>query len=82
MPRVLSHMRKYNAKGTLVVPQWFSASFWPLLCTQGTFIKEVTDLVYLPCVKEAYVPSRIEGGFFGVSDLKFSMLALKLDYIK
>ena len=31
--RVLKKMESCNAKGILVVPEWRSANFWPLLCS-------------------------------------------------
>ena len=33
--RVLCHMRDCKAVGTLIVPMWKSAQFWPLLCSDG-----------------------------------------------
>lgn len=33
--RVLCHARACNARGTLLVPIWKSAPFWPLLCPDG-----------------------------------------------
>ena len=46
---VLSHMRSCKARGTLVVPMWRSACFWPLLCTDGVhFNSFVADWMYLP----------------------------------
>ena len=78
--RVLNHMRKGHSKGTLIVPKWYSASFWPLLVENGEFIEEIKEFVYLPTSKHAYIPSRIKGGLFGVQDLKFDMLAMKVDF--
>ena len=31
VPRVIQHARKCKAQGTLVVPEWPSAPFWPIL---------------------------------------------------
>ena len=36
VPRVIRHAQNTNAKGTLVVPQWLSSLFWPLLFPDGT----------------------------------------------
>ena len=36
IPRVIRHAQKSKAKGTLVVPQWLSSPFWPLLYPNGT----------------------------------------------
>lgn len=41
--------------GALVVLKWDSASFWPLLCPDGThFDQFVKGVVYLPTQKEFY----------------------------
>ena len=48
VPRVIRHAQNTNAKGTLVVPQWVSSPFWPLLFPDGTspatFVKEWLEL--------------------------------------
>ena len=36
--RVLCHMRDCKAVGTLIVPMWKSAQFWPLLCSDGVHL--------------------------------------------
>ena len=72
----------------------FDSRYWNPRCeTVDTFTADwsneknwIVPPVYLvPRVlshmRRSYV-SRIEGGLFGVSDLKFSMLALKMDYSK
>ncbi|VDI81742.1 Hypothetical predicted protein [Mytilus galloprovincialis] len=47
--KVLRYMRQCMAQGTIVLPLWKSASYWPILCPTGEgFIKEVKDvLTYL-----------------------------------
>ncbi|VDI42225.1 Hypothetical predicted protein [Mytilus galloprovincialis] len=41
IPRVLMYMRQCKAVGTLILPYWPSASFWPMLCPFGDgFISE------------------------------------------
>ena len=36
--RAVNKMMVDRARGVLVVPQWTSAVFWPLLCPNGHFI--------------------------------------------
>ena len=31
VPRVIRHIAHYKAVGTLIVPEWFSSPFWPML---------------------------------------------------
>ena len=33
--RVLIHMRNCKASGSLIVPLWHSAPFWPIICPDG-----------------------------------------------
>ncbi|XP_069109284.1 LOW QUALITY PROTEIN: uncharacterized protein [Argopecten irradians] len=55
--RVLCYMQQCGAYGTMVVPMWRSASFWPFLCPSGDgFIPEVVGFIYLPTNKESYTP--------------------------
>ncbi|XP_069112417.1 uncharacterized protein [Argopecten irradians] len=79
--RVLKYMRQCSAYGTMVVPLWRSASFWPFLCPTGDgYIPEVVGMVYLPTNKQSYMPGRGNKYLFGNVDLPFRMLALRLDF--
>ncbi|XP_067670629.1 uncharacterized protein [Haliotis asinina] len=69
IPRVIGYMAECKAVGTLVVPEWKSSNFWPILCSQSQYIPQVKDCIYLPRSREAYVASRIRGGLFGEHDL-------------
>jgi len=35
IPRVIQHARNCRAQGTLIVPEWSSAPFWPMLFPRG-----------------------------------------------
>lgn len=79
--RVLAKMSEDEIKGALVVPMWKSASFWPMLCSDGSnsncFVKGV---VYLPTLKDFYVCGKSYESMFGNVDLDFPMLCLKIDF--
>jgi hypothetical protein len=50
-------MKQCRAYGTVVLPMWKSASFWPMLCPAGDgFIKEVMGVSDLPTNKHSYIP--------------------------
>ena len=68
-----------KACGVLVIPCWRSAVFWPFICPNGSFIKEVVDWCDLPIEKKYYVRCRNGKGVFGNVDLHFRMLALKIN---
>lgn len=78
--RVLKKMLECKAQGVLVVPEWKSASFWPILCGPGgQFRHFVRSVMWLPIDKQSYVPCKNGAGIFGNEDLKFNMLALYID---
>ena len=79
--RVLKHMEKCCCFGTIVVPYWPSASFWPILCSEGGhFGRAVKGWIDLPTGASYYVSGEHSGALFGKQDLKFRMLALSLDF--
>ena len=80
--RVVNKMMVDRARGILVVPQWNSAVFWPLLCPNGHFIPEILDVIHLPSDRRFYVPCQSEKCMFGNVNLKFDMLACYMDFRK
>ena len=57
--RVIPHLRACSAQGTLIVPFWPSASFWPVLVPQPeVFMPGVIDSFTLPRVKDTFIPGR------------------------
>ena len=42
--RTIRHASKCKAKGTLVVPAWTSAPFWPILCPDGCHLAPFVHL--------------------------------------
>ncbi|VDI48143.1 Hypothetical predicted protein [Mytilus galloprovincialis] len=81
IPRVLMYMRQCKAVGTLILPYWPSASFWPMLCPFGDgFISEVINFIDLPTYKNAYIAGKSKKAIFGNVDLTFRMLALRMDF--
>jgi hypothetical protein len=79
--RILKYMKQCNALGTLIVPCWQSASFWPMLCPGGDgFIDQVKGYTDLSTEKEFYSPGKSKNAIFGNVDLTFRMLALRIDF--
>ena len=49
IPRVSLHMRNCKASGTLIVPLWLSAPFWPMICPDGVnFSDFIIDWMDIP----------------------------------
>lgn len=63
--RVLHHARACGCKGTLVVPEWPSAVFWPLLCNTGYGFRDfVRESMYLPLSTELIVRGKAGANLF------------------
>ena len=78
VPRVLRHAQNTRTQGTLIVPQWFSAPFWPLLFPNGVepaqFVKQFIEL---PRCETTFLPGRSECNLFeGVPNT--TVLALRI----
>jgi hypothetical protein len=82
IPRVLLKMQSCGAKGVLIVPEWKSANFWPMIWTSdGHFKSFVIDYMELPTAISYYIPCKNGSGLFGVENLKFRMLALLISFV-
>ena len=80
--RVLKKMESCRAKGILVIPEWRSANFWPLICTNQSEMKSfILDWMHLPTEKFYYTPCINGIGMFGNEDLKFNILALYVNFM-
>ena len=63
VPRVIRHARACGAKGTLVVPCWFSTTFWPMLCPDSNFfVVDVWEL-HVPRIQHLFLPG-LSGAVF------------------
>ena len=79
--KVIHHMKLCSAKGTLIVPLWKSAHFWPILCSDGvhwsTFIH---DWVILPNFPNLFIRGKAKNSIFGNRPMAFVSLALRIDF--
>ena len=81
IPRVIRHMQSCRAKGSLVVPLWRSALFWPLIAPDGVhFASFIINWVELPRSKDTFWSGRHSPGLFGKGDIHFRVLALRIDF--
>ena len=77
--RVVRHAEVCHATGTLIVPYWKSAPFWPLLCPDGSrYASFVVDFRVLPALTRE---GRSGGNLFGEGRPSDSLLALRLGFI-
>jgi len=66
IPRAIRHTKETSAKGTLVVPSWPSAPFWPILFPERALF--VKDVMVLSKQHQALLPGR-QGDILPVCDL-------------
>ena len=69
-----------QAIGVLVIPYRKSALFWPFICQNGSFVKEIIHWFDLPTEKHNYIRCKNGKGMFGNTDLNFRMLAIMLSF--
>ena len=73
------HAIRTRAVGTLIVPQWPSAPFWPILFPEGSPAAFVSDIFQLPRVNWILTPGRSGRTLFnGLPNT--NILALWLDF--
>ena len=81
VPRVIRHMETCKAHGTLVVPCWESAPFWPLLWLEGEgWAPFIVDTRSLPLSEWLVRPGRSGGQLFKGKFPNTAMLAVCIDF--
>ena len=81
LAKVVNKMKYESVVGVVIFPVWESAIFWPLICNgHAGFVRNVIDFVNLPTTKEYYRSCKNGKGLFGVTDLKFEMIAAYFDF--
>ena len=78
--KVFAKLERDEAKGTVILPLWKSAPFWPVLQPyQGNFAQFVKDVKVLP---QYNVIQRGNGnnGIFGRNPLTCKLMAVKVDF--
>ena len=80
---MIHHARACRAKGTLIVPEWPSAVFWPLICPdEKGFASFVKDFNYLPIVEGLFMESRRGACLFANGIPNTNVVALRLDFME
>ena len=79
--RVLRHAKACDAMGTLVVPVWKSAPFWPLLCPDGSHLAFfVHQWVCTPFQPSLFIPGRSGNNIGEALTPESVVLCLWLDF--
>ena len=81
IPRLIRHAEVTKAIGTLVIPHWPSAPFWPMLFPDGAHPADcVQQVVELPKSQELFLPGQSGCNIFkGVPNV--AVLALRISFL-
>lgn len=79
IPRIVKHMSAGGEDGTLLVPQWPSAMWWPLLVdTNGSWRAFVTNSMTIQPYKGIFLSGSAASNVFTSSIPSFQILALRI----
>ena len=76
--RALDMLQSCQSHGTMIVPKWVSAAWWPKLFDGSGWRKCVKGVIVLPQGKETFVQGTCPYNLFGGKDHRCEVLALKL----
>ena len=77
VPRVIRHLAHCKAVGTLIVPEWVSSPFWPMLCRIESHYHSVKGIVTFTDVAGIFIRGSSESIFDGPK-FKSRVLAVRL----
>ena len=77
--RTINHMRMCKARGTLVIPKWKSAVFWPMIINR--FIDNyIKDLSEYKNPNNFFQPRSQENSIFAKQPFNSSVLVLLIEF--
>ena len=80
VPRAVKHMKACKAQGTLVVPAWLSAPFWPLLFARNSpWASIVSDVIRIKDPTHVFVHGKNHKSIFGSNKMKSHVLCVRID---
>ena len=78
--RLIKHAEATKASGTLVIPQWLSAPFWPMLFPNGSHTAAcVQQIIVLPNKQDLFLPGH-SGSIIFKNVPNVAVLALHLSF--
>ena len=80
VPRVLGHAQETHAKGTLLVPQWPSAPFWPMLFTSGSKVSQSVVATQVIEKEQVVICCGRSGAQLFKGEPNTNLLAVRLDF--
>jgi hypothetical protein len=81
IPRVIGHMRAGKESGTLLIPYWPSAPWWPLLISKDNSWKSfVKSSLNLPTYNGIFIPGSAASNIFTAGVPPFQLRALRVEF--
>ena len=80
--RTISHMRMCKARGTLVIPKWKSAVFWPMIINRFTdnYQSYIKDLREYKNPQNIFQPGSQENSIFAKQPFNRNVLVLLIEF--
>lgn len=79
--RCIQHLALSRADGTLLVPEWPSATFWPIIFKNYEKASFVTDIIRLQNPRDFLISASLERSIFNPEKFNSSFLALRITFI-
>ena len=81
IPKIIKHLEKCRCKGTLVVPYWPLAVFWPLIFETKNICKPfIKDIKILYNSQEIIIQGNNKKCFIGSDKFSSAILTLNIDF--
>ena len=78
IPRVLNHLVGSGGRGTLVVPVWPSAPFWPMIFTDEGLSPIFSEFFEIPMGTDVFPLGNYKDALFGSPNFRSGVLFLRL----
>jgi hypothetical protein len=78
--RTVSHCQNCKSKGTLIIPKWESAAFWPMLCPGGVWKSGVSPIYEYKNPVNFFTSCKYGNGVFSEARFSSNVLMLRVDF--
>ena len=80
---MLRHAANSKGVATLVVPEWPSSPYWPMLCSDGLHLAGFVHMwMHIPPSADMTLPGRRSANIFKAGQPNTDVFALRLDFIQ
>ena len=78
VPKTIRHLVNCEAVGTLIVPKWKSAQFWPLIFDKySVWSENISDILEFDYDKRIFIQGRNKHALFGSNRFSSKVLAVR-----